>query len=359
MEHDRKAPMTREDSKRRPDEEKLSIGPEQESRPVVYRPFPGPKGAEVELRVAIDREAYADLVVHAKGSLEKEVCGILAGEVCEDEEGTYVWIHAALEGESARQGSTHVTFTQQTWTTIHARLEAEFPRMQIVGWYHTHPGFGVEFSEMDLFIQRHFFSAPTQIALVSDPLGGDEAVCINTSGGIRYIDRFWVDGRERRCRVPRAAGGRADTAAPALAGSGEEALAKIETRLGQLIQTLDADRARHSRFLMSVGMFAGLCVVGLIGYSFYQLYRYRVDPPQLRQYLPVPIRVGDSTVMLGVGIAEWKVPDEVRDAYLEAELLKRQAAEEARRRQEEARRDRVRDNTETGRQPGAQPPANR
>ena len=36
--------------------------------------------------------------------------------------------------------------------------------LKIVGWYHTHPGFGVEFSEMDLFIQQNFFGGPAQIA---------------------------------------------------------------------------------------------------------------------------------------------------------------------------------------------------
>ena len=41
-------------------------------------------------------------------------------------------------------------------TRFNASLEREHPGLKIVGWYHTHPGFGVEFSEMDLFIQRIF-----------------------------------------------------------------------------------------------------------------------------------------------------------------------------------------------------------
>jgi proteasome lid subunit RPN8/RPN11 len=39
----------------------------------------------------------------------------------------------------------------------------------VVGWHHTHPGFGVFLSGYDLFIHQHFFREPWQIALVIDP----------------------------------------------------------------------------------------------------------------------------------------------------------------------------------------------
>src|SRR5438445_13207204 len=58
----------------------------------VRRAFPGPKHAEVALRVAVERRAYADLIAHAKESLDVEVCGILAGQVGEDEEGRFVQV---------------------------------------------------------------------------------------------------------------------------------------------------------------------------------------------------------------------------------------------------------------------------
>jgi proteasome lid subunit RPN8/RPN11 len=39
-----------------------------------------------------------------------------------------------------------------------------------VGWYHTHPGFGIFLSNMDLFIHRNFFPQKWHIALVLDPV---------------------------------------------------------------------------------------------------------------------------------------------------------------------------------------------
>ena len=51
---------------------------------------------------------------------------------------------------------------------------------------------------MDKFIQQNFFSGPTQFALVVDPLGGDEAVCVNVDGDVQYVSRYWIGSKQRR-----------------------------------------------------------------------------------------------------------------------------------------------------------------
>src|SRR6185436_11598002 len=137
-----------------------------------------------------------------KESLDKEICGVLVGDVCEDDEGSFVHIKAIIRGDSAQQGSTHVTYTQETWTASHKTMEERYRKLQIVGWYHSHPGYGVQFSEMDRFIQKNFFSGPTQLGLVIDPLGGDVSICVNTDAGLENIGQFWVDGREQRFQLP-------------------------------------------------------------------------------------------------------------------------------------------------------------
>ena len=52
----------------------------------------------------------------------------------------------------------------------------------MLGWYHSHPGFGVFLSEHDLFIQQNFFSNPQQVAWVFDP-HTDEEGCFGWIGG--------------------------------------------------------------------------------------------------------------------------------------------------------------------------------
>src|SRR5712671_3732040 len=81
----------------------------------ISRDFPGPRGLDLPLRISVDRKAYAELIAHAKESVDREVCGVLAGHLCEDDEGLFVSVEAAIRGTAASEASTHVTFTQATW----------------------------------------------------------------------------------------------------------------------------------------------------------------------------------------------------------------------------------------------------
>jgi hypothetical protein len=67
-----------------------------------------------------------------------------------------------------------VTFTQDTWEHIYKVKDEEYSESRIVGWYHSHPGFGIFLSEHDAFIHRNFFSAREQIAWVYDPHNDEE-----------------------------------------------------------------------------------------------------------------------------------------------------------------------------------------
>ena len=91
-------------------------------------------------------------------------------------------VEACIAGINAAQGGAHVTFTQDTWEHIYKIKDKEYPDDKIVGWYHSHPGFGVFLSEHDLFIQQNFFSNPQQVAWVYDP-HTDEEGCFGWIGG--------------------------------------------------------------------------------------------------------------------------------------------------------------------------------
>lgn len=306
--------------------EKVVVRPSSDGVKPIRRQFPGPRNADVALRVSFERRANADLIAHAKESLDVEVCGVLVGELCEDDEGPFVYVLAAIRGRAASEASTHVTFTQATWNSIHQTLERDYPDLKIVGWYHTHPGFGVEFSDMDLFIQQNFFGGPAQIAMVTDPLSGAVAICLNTAKGVRYLPRFWVDGREQPCRVPAPTGqSAAGTVGPGTAAGGD--LAQLEARISQLVQAIDEQRAWQHSFMLLCGFVFCLAVIAGVGYFIFKTYNSRLEPPQVRQMIPVEIQVGDKTVMLGIGVVEWKVPDELNAILLQEDLLRKEAAE--------------------------------
>jgi proteasome lid subunit RPN8/RPN11 len=270
----------------------------------VRRVFPGPRGALVPLRVALSRRAYADVTAHARESLDQEVCGVFAGAFCEDDEGTFVEVEAALRGVSARQGRGHVTFTQETWNAVHGALERDHPGLLIVGWYHTHPGFGVEFSEMDVFIQRNFFPGPSQVALVMDPLGGSVGLATAGGEGVRYLDRFYVDGREHNAQTPTSTAGGNATA-------GREALVQLEAKVSQLAVMVHDLRSSLQRFLLAAGLLVALGVAAVVVYAVSRTFYHSVRPPEQIAFVPVPLMLEGKPAVVGLAVVRWELPDEL------------------------------------------------
>jgi len=308
------------------DKEEVSVR-EVEKKVPSWGKFPGPRGVDVPLRAAFSKDAYAAVAAHAKESLDKEICGVLAGKVCEDQDGAFILVEAAIRGTAAKQANTHVTFTQETWNTIHKTLEKDYPKLSIVGWYHSHPGFGVEFSEMDLFIQKNFFRSPTQIGMVTDPLGGDVAMIVETPKGIEYIPKFWVDGREHRCKVParETAAASGDGAGAVASGSLEKRIDALETRIGQLIQASDDLRAWFYRIILTVAMVIAAMVVLWIGWAIVSSWLYRDRPPLDAGTLKVPVQINGKMALLHIDVKGWEIPPELLDDWFKAELTRRAA----------------------------------
>jgi proteasome lid subunit RPN8/RPN11 len=146
----------------------------------------------------IDNEVTRRIRQHARSHMTTEVCGVLIGE----KSNGVVEVRASIEASNAAQAGTHVTFTQDAWETIYRVKDESYPEERIIGWYHSHPGFGVFLSEHDMFIQRNFFSSPDQVAWVYDPHTDEEGCFGWIEGEIHRISNFSVvdnngDGVER------------------------------------------------------------------------------------------------------------------------------------------------------------------
>jgi len=121
-------------------------------------------------RVTIEGEVLRQIRQHARSNSKTEVCGVLIGE----EIAGGVGITARIPGLNAAQAGTYVTFTQDTWEHIYKIKDKDYPDERIVGWYHSHPGFGVFLSDHDTFIHKNFFSSALQVAWVYDPHSDEE-----------------------------------------------------------------------------------------------------------------------------------------------------------------------------------------
>ncbi|MEI6501441.1 MAG: Mov34/MPN/PAD-1 family protein [Armatimonadota bacterium] len=120
--------------------------------------------------VAISLDALQDMIGHGSVETNREVGGILVGRYAQTPQGLTTRLEDIVIADTAEASLTHVTFTHHSWTEIHRQLDSRDDGGQIVGWYHTHPGFGPFLSAHDLFIQRNFFSHRGHIALVLDPI---------------------------------------------------------------------------------------------------------------------------------------------------------------------------------------------
>ena len=127
--------------------------------------------------LVVDSEVVRQIRQHARSSSKTEVCGVLIGQ----DRDHRIDVAACIEGQNAEEAGAHVTFTQETWEHIYAVKDQKYPEERIVGWYHSHPGFGVFLSDHDTFIHRNFFSSPGQVAWVFDP-HSDEEGCFGWVG---------------------------------------------------------------------------------------------------------------------------------------------------------------------------------
>jgi proteasome lid subunit RPN8/RPN11 len=166
--------------------------------PAVAKAMTFPGRMSDEFRVHIAPDAYAKMKAHAATTSEVELCGVLIGDVGKDPAGYFLSISAVIEGQGAKNLGAQVTFTHETWSHIHEVKDREYPNQRIVGWYHTHPAFGVFLSAMDMFINENFFSEPYQVAIVIDTVRRHEGCFAWEDGECTPLKRYWAGDDEIR-----------------------------------------------------------------------------------------------------------------------------------------------------------------
>jgi proteasome lid subunit RPN8/RPN11 len=129
---------------------------------------PKPVDTPVPSWIVIDNETLVTIEKHAYSVLDAEVGGMLFGSI---EDGNTV-IRGMVPARTKSVDQISLTFTHEVWDKILVEGSQLYPDSSIVGWYHTHPSFGLFLSEYDAFIQRNFFGSKGQLALVIDPIEG-------------------------------------------------------------------------------------------------------------------------------------------------------------------------------------------
>lgn len=85
---------------------------------------------------------------------------------------------------SSRQAASRFALTQEDYHAVQRSLQASGSNLRIVGWMHSHPGFGVFLSAFDKQQHHRLFPRPWHIAYVIDAVHGDRAL-------YHCVDHHW------------------------------------------------------------------------------------------------------------------------------------------------------------------------
>ena len=130
----------------------------------------GKKPVQGQLSIITHQAALRKLEEHGRSNLEVELGGVLLGRVVDRLKQPTIEVSAALPVETSDHSLVHFTFTADTWAQLHRERGEKYPDLDVVGWYHTHPGLGVFFSADDVVVQTAAFVMPWHVALVFDPI---------------------------------------------------------------------------------------------------------------------------------------------------------------------------------------------
>ncbi len=145
-----------------------------------------------DVRVYLGQEVLRQLDALSCFDVRKEVGSFLVGDYLRQEGGLCAVITGFIEARYSDASSASLTFTHETWNYVDGQISQRFPGMRILGWHHTHPGYGVFLSDHDLFIQENFFNLPYQIAYVVDPIRGHKGFFQWKQGEVRPLSGYYV-----------------------------------------------------------------------------------------------------------------------------------------------------------------------
>lgn len=213
-----------------------------------------PASPRADFRLHIAPEVRRGIEQHANADKKVEICGVLVGNWHSDENGPYVAITNYIRCDNASSKFAEVTFTHESWAQINKEMDSKFANERIVGWYHSHPDFGIFLSDRDCFIHEHFFSGAGQVAYVIDPVRGLEGMFAWRNGKPTPLPHFWV-GNSIRTVEASERNVTAETAARA-ATAGSNAMSQAGPAFAQ-------------SSLGSIGVTAmGVLLVFLLGYFY-------------------------------------------------------------------------------------------
>ncbi len=168
------------------------LEPNQDILSLPQRPFPEiPESAILhgeplpasQVTVLNSQTALEQIREHSISNLRSELGGALLGHASRKGDQLFVEVKAAVPAQNNDHGPVHFTFNADAWVQIQRDRDTQYPDLDIVGWFHTHPGLNVFYSSDDVVVHSAAFTLPWHVGLVVDPIR-NEACYFGWENGI-------------------------------------------------------------------------------------------------------------------------------------------------------------------------------
>jgi len=125
-----------------------------------------------DLHIFLTEAILREVVDWSKSDLHHELGGVFVGDLYSHKGMPWLEVAGYIKARHFENTAASFRFTHDSFSAITREKESRFNDRPIVGWHHTHPGYGVFLSGTDLFSHRHFFNLPWMFAMVVDPKAG-------------------------------------------------------------------------------------------------------------------------------------------------------------------------------------------
>ena len=230
-----------------------------------------------DLPIFLDRRTADSIERHALRDTSVELGGILLGHECVDDQTgePYVWVTECLEAKHYENTQASFTYTHDSWEEITRERDRLHPDLDIVGWYHTHPDFGIFLSSHDLFIHRNFFDQPLQVAYVVDPIRQTRGFFRWRDGGLDQVGGYYLSAdRGDRIALARLVNDLESLPNADPGGGGGGLSPRLEAELIAMLSrphqatTSTANQAQVAALFGTMGLFAGVVLVAAVAWLY-------------------------------------------------------------------------------------------
>lgn len=138
-----------------------------------------------EVHLFVPNNIRESMIKHSLNGMNesKEVMGLLIGKLFQDDQGEYGVVTDVVSAPLVAD-ETYVKFNPEFIEELFETLDQMEERM-IIGWYHSHPGYGCFLSQIDMATHISTFGDGKGFAIVIDPM--DETVEVFTCADSQQV----------------------------------------------------------------------------------------------------------------------------------------------------------------------------